>query len=77
MADDRARWPTTVGTIGIVLGVILLLDTVDELVTLRWTAAEWRALFGPYVASWIDRTMPPVAWRLASAGVQIGLGILL
>jgi len=77
MAEEGTRWPITVGTIGVVLGVVLILDNLDDLVTLRWTAAEWRSIFGAYVADWITRTLPPVGWRLVSALVQIGLGVLL
>ena len=77
MTDERTRWPTTLGTIGIVLGVILILDQFDELITLRWTAAQWRSVVGPYLADWIVHTLPPAWWRLLSAAVQIGLGVLL
>lgn len=77
MTREESRWPITVGTIGIALGVILIFDNVDDLVTLRWTAAEWRSVFGAYVADWVVRTLPPVGWRLVSAMVQIGLGVLL
>jgi len=77
MMAERSQWPVTVGTVGVVLGALLVLDNVDELVTLRWTTAEWRQLFGPYVAEWIARAMPSAAWRLGAAAVEIGLGVLL
>lgn len=77
MTGSDSRWPITIGTIGVILGVVLILDNVDDLVTLRWTAAEWQSLLGPYIADWIARTLPPTGWRLLAAVVQIGLGGLL
>ena len=75
--DDGPRWPTVIGTIGIVLGIVLLLDKVDDVMTLRWTAEDWRRIFGPNLADLIARSMPPFAWRVASTAVQIGLAALL
>jgi hypothetical protein len=77
MMAERPQWPMTIGTVGVVLGALLVLDNLDELVTLRWTATEWRQVFGPYVAEWIARTTPSVGWRLGAAVVEIGLGVLL
>jgi hypothetical protein len=77
MTGEPSRWPITIGTIGVILGVVLILDNVDDLITLRWTATEWQRLLGPYIADWIARTLPPAGWRLVSALVQIGLGGLL
>ncbi len=75
--DNRPQWPTVIGTIGIVLGIVLLLDSVDDLITVRWTAAEWRRIFPPDLADLIARSMPPAAWRAVSAAVEIGLAALL
>ena len=75
--DDRPQWPTVIGTIGIVLGFILLVDKVDDVMTLRWTAQEWRRIFAPDLADLIARTMPPVAWRVFSAAAQISLAVFL
>lgn len=77
MVDDGPRWPTVIGTIGIVLGIGLLIDKVDDLMTLRWTAEDWRRIFAPNLADLIARLMPPVAWRVVSVAVQIGLAALL
>ena len=35
------RWPSVVGTIGIVIGIVLLIDTADDVLTLQWTAEDW------------------------------------
>ena len=75
--QQSARWPTVVGTIGIVVAIVLLIDTVDDVMTLRWTAEDWRMIFAPNVADLIARSMPPVAWRLFSAAAQTGLAVLL
>lgn len=77
MTGEESRWPITIGTIGVILGVVMIVDTVDEFVTLRWTAVEWRTFLGSYIADWVVRTLPPLGWRLASALVQTGLGGLL
>lgn len=74
---ETPRWPTVVGTIGIVVGALLILDNVDDLLMLEWTEADWRRLVGPYVADLVVRAMPSVGWRLATAAVEIGLGVLL
>ena len=75
--EHGPRWPTVIGTIGIVLGIILLIDTVDDVMMLRWTAEDWRRIFGPDLADVIARSLPPLAWRVASAAVQVGLAALL
>ncbi|MEB3323327.1 MAG: hypothetical protein VKI81_10940 [Synechococcaceae cyanobacterium] len=74
---ETPRWPTVIGTIGIVVGVLLILDNVDDLLLLEWTEADWRRLVGPYIADMVVRAMPSVGWRLATAAVEIGLGTVL
>lgn len=73
----RPRWPGVVGTIGMILGVIIFLDKIDDLVTLTWTEEDWRRIFAPDIAEVIARARPPQAWRLVSHLVQMGLGVLL
>ncbi len=75
--QDRPRWPTVIGTIGMVIGIVLLIDTVDDVMTLQWTAEDWRMIFAPNVADLIARSMPPVAWRVFSTAAQTGLAALL
>lgn len=74
---DQSRWPITLGTIGIVLGALLILDNLDDFFTLQWTAEDWGRLFAPAIAEAIGRWMPPAAWRLLSALVEVALGALL
>lgn len=73
----RARWPTTLGTIGIVLGALLIFDNLDDVLTLQWTAEDWGRIFAPAIAEAIDRWTPPAGWRLLSAVVEVALGVLL
>lgn len=74
---EPPHWPAVIGMLGIVVGAILLLDTVDDLFTLQWTAEDWRGIFAPQVADMIARSMPSSAWRVVSAAVEIGLAALL
>jgi hypothetical protein len=67
-----------VGTIGIILAVIMVVDQVDDVITyLTWSPDDWRRIFAPEVADLIVRAMPPLAWLVVSAAVGIGLGLLL
>jgi hypothetical protein len=75
--SNSPRWPAVIGTLGIVLGVVLLLDKIDDVLTLSWTAQDWGRIFAPDLADLIARSMPPVAWRVFSAAVQIALAALL
>ena len=50
MTDSSAQWPTTIGTIGIIIGVVLVLDNVDDFVLLWWTAGDWGQVFTPAIA---------------------------
>ena len=73
-----SRWPRVVGTIGIILAVIMVVDQVDDVITyLTWSPEDWRRLFAPEVADLIVRAMPPLGWLMVSAVVGIGLGLLL
>ncbi len=73
----RPRWPGVIGTIGIILGVIIFIDKIDDLMTLTWTEEDWRRIFAPGLAELIVRAMPPVGWRLFSGVAEMGLGVLL
>ena len=77
MTDSSVQWPTTIGTIGVIIGVLLVVDTVDDLLTLQWTADDWGRIFAPGLADLLARTTPPAAWRLASGIAQAGLGVFL
>jgi hypothetical protein len=71
------RWPTVIGTIGIVIGIVLLIDTADDMLTLRWTAEDWRRVFAPQITDGIARAMPSVGMRILSTVVQVALAALL
>lgn len=71
------QWPRVIGTIGIILGIIIFLDQVDDLLLLRWTEEDWRRIFAPDIAALIGQATPSVGWRLFSSVIQMGLGVLL
>ena len=75
--QQEPRWPTVIGTIGIVIGILLLIDTADDVLTLQWTAENWRRIFAPEIADAIARAMPSVGMRILSTGVQVALAALL
>jgi uncharacterized membrane protein HdeD (DUF308 family) len=77
MTDSSAQWPTTIGTIGIIIGIVLVLDNVDDLVLVWWTAGDWGQVFAPAIADLIARTTPSAGWRLVEGVVEVGLGTLL
>jgi hypothetical protein len=66
-----------IGTIGLILGVLFIIDKVDDLATLRWAADDWERIFAPAVADLIVRSMPPVVWRVVSALVELILAAFL
>ena len=75
---QESRWPRVVGTIGIILAVIMVVDQVDDVITyLTWSPDDWRRIFAPEVADLVVRAMPPLGWLLVSAVVGSGLGLLL
>lgn len=72
------RWPRVIGTIGIVLGVLIFLDQIDDLwMGLTWTEEDWRRFFSPEMAALMATALRPAGWQLASTVIQMGLGILL
>ena len=71
------RWPVVIGTIGVVLAALIVLDKIDDLVMLNWTEADWSRLLGPDLAALVYAALPPTAWRLLKSLVHIGLGVLL
>ena len=74
----EAGWPRIVGTIGIVLGVLIFVDQLDDLwLGLTWTEEDWRRFFSPEIAALMAAALRPTGWQLASTVIQMGLGILL
>ena len=75
--SDQPHWPVVVGTLGLLLGVLLVIDKVDDLLTIGWTAKDWERIFAPALADLITRSMPPVAWRVTAALVELALAVFL
>jgi hypothetical protein len=73
----QPRWPVVIGTIGLVLGALSIIDKLDDLMTLWWTAEDWEQIFAPAVADLIVRSVPPVGWRVVSVLVELALAALL
>jgi len=77
-AEAPSRWPGTLGVIGIVVGVIIILDQLDDpLVTQFWTPEKWRHLVGGELGDFLVRSMPSHAWMVTTNLVKLALGILL
>ena len=74
---SASQWPVIVGTVGLILGVLMVLDQLDDLATLGWTAQDWARVVGPRIGAVIADYMPPSAWRITTLLVQLGLGVLL
>ena len=75
--SDQARWPVNIGSIGVLLGLLFVIDKVDDLMTLQWAVADWERIFAPDIADLIVRSMPPAAWRVTSALVELALAAFL
>jgi hypothetical protein len=73
--SSPSKWPTVIGTLGVVLGVLMILDTLDDVLFQLFTNQEdWTEWVGADIARSIFVSMPPLAWALLSAVIQIGLG---
>lgn len=74
------RWPKVLGTIGAVLGAIMVVDKADDLalIPLMWSDDSRRLLLGPEWGEIVGLWMPRGAWLaffyIASGGL---LGLLL
>ena len=72
--EEPARWPKALGTIGIVLGVLIFIDKLDDmLLPVMFTEEKWKELLAPDVAEFVVRTLPPPAWlrRHQRSGVTL------
>ncbi len=74
-----ARWPKVMGTVGVVLGVIMLIDKTDDLVVipLLWAGDGWSSLLGPELGDLVARSTPLWAWLLFYILLGMALGVLL
>lgn len=72
-------WPKVIGTIGVVLGVIMLVDKTDDLILipLLWAGDGWRSLLGPELGDLVASTMPLWAWLFFYILLGMALGVLL
>jgi hypothetical protein len=67
-----------IGTIGIVLGILIFLDQIDDIwIGLTWTEEDWRQVFAPHIAELVTSSLRPKGWQLASIIIQMGLGLML
>ena len=77
-SSAQSKWPKVIGTLGVVLGALMVLDTLDDvLFQLFWNEEDWAGWVGADIARSIVVSMPPIAWALPSAVIQIGLGVYL
>lgn len=76
--EAPSRWPLTLGTIGIVLGAIMILDQLDDLLFARfWTTESWRQLVSPELGDFLARSLPSGAWMVTTNLIKLALGVLL
>jgi hypothetical protein len=77
-SPPHPRWPRVIGTIGIILGVVIFLDQIDDLwMQLTWTEEDWRLILSPEMAALMAAALRPTGWPLASTVIQMGFGVLL
>ncbi len=78
-APPAPRWPTVIGTIGVVLGLIMLIDKADDLalVPLMWVGDSRRLLLGPEFGDFVARTLPWGGWIFYYIVLGMALGVLL
>lgn len=77
-STSPSRWPGVLGTAGVILGGLIVLDQVDDLlVFFWWDQSDWSRLLAPDVAALVERVSGPVGWRLFSGLAQVALGTML
>jgi hypothetical protein len=79
VTEPATRWPRILGTLGIILGALSILDKLDDLLLAPMfrSASWWSQLVGPDLGEKIVGWMPPPAWLAASTLIGIVLGCLL
>lgn len=74
-SSAHSKWPTVIGTLGVVLGILMVFDTLDDLLFQLFTNEEdWAQWVGGDIARSISVSMPPLVWAILSAVIQTGLG---
>jgi hypothetical protein len=73
-----SKWPRVIGTLGVILGVLMVIDTLDDLLfQLFMSEEDWAAWVGSDIAQTIAVSMPPLAWHILAAVIQSCLGCVL
>lgn len=75
--SNAPRWPRVLGAVGMIVAILIVVDTLGDLGTIGWSAEEWRRILPYGSGEIVAGIMPPAAVRLAWALVQLGLGMLL
>lgn len=76
-ASGEPRWPATIGALGILIGILILLDQLTELPTLGWGERQWQRLLPLGTTDLVTQFLPPLAVRLLLFVVELALGVLL
>ncbi len=77
-APPPSRWPASVGTLGIILGILVFIDNLDDLLLpIIWPEDQWRKLLAPEVADLVARSLPSPAWLAITSLSWMALAILL
>ncbi|NIM50620.1 MAG: hypothetical protein GTN62_09850 [Gemmatimonadales bacterium] len=78
VVKTRARWPAVIGTIGIILAVLSLIDAFGDLVSPAvWSREELVVLFSTEFLRSLEEMLPPPGWLLFSSIIGWLLGVLL
>ena len=77
--SETRRWPRVVGTIGIIAGVLMFLDKLDDVVMLPLLRSGdwWANLLGKELADYVMGWMPSTPWIVAASLIGMALGALL
>lgn len=78
-ASETRRWPRVVGTVGIIAGVLMFLDKLDDLLMLPLLRSGdwWASMLGEELAADVMGWMPPTAWIVVASLIGMALGALL
>ncbi len=78
-APPPPPWPKVIGTIGAVLGVIMVVDKTDDLalIPLMWAEDSRRFLLGPELSEAVAGSMPRAIWPFLYLLLGGLLGLLL
>ena len=60
-----------------VLSILMLIDSLDDVLLVGWFGTEWSHVLGPELAEAVARTVPAVSWRFLDILVSSALAVLL